>query len=193
MFRAKYHLVVFLLILFSSNAKSNPQSDFNQLKKIPANYRSFGAICEQVARLRLQKSYLPEQYKILVGLEYHNSKRILGELDIVVYSKTNGNVVMTAEVKCWKNLEAAAAKARRQLKRFFTYMRNGEDVYFRPLEKTKIKFSKRHFLNSKEMIISQKGQGPFDKGLGLTLNQLNLLRERLINCQKKRICPTLDN
>ena len=190
MFRA-YCLVAFLLVPFT--AKSTPESDFRQLKKVPANYRSFGAVCEQVARLRLQKSYSPDQYKILVGLEYHNSKRILGELDIIVYSKVHRNVVMTAEVKCWKDLEAAAAKARRQLKRFFTTIKNGEKVYFRPLEKTKIKFSKKLFLNSGEMIISQKGEGPFDKHLGLTLNQLKSLRERLIECQKNHLCPTLSN
>ena len=185
MFRVAYCLI----LLFISTAKGSLESDFNKLQKVPANYRNFGAICEQVARLRLRKSYSPDQYKILVGLVYSNSRRTLGELDIVVYSKANENVVMTAEVKCWKDLEAAAAKARAQLKRFFTTMKNGEKVYFRPLEKTKVRFSKKHFLNSKEMIISQKAEGPFDQDLGLTLKQLKTLRERLIECQKKRQCP----
>ncbi|MDC0254219.1 hypothetical protein OAK75_04930 [Bacteriovoracales bacterium] len=186
MFRVAYCLI----LLFISTAQGSLESDFKQLKKLPADYRSFGAICEQVARLRLRKSYLPDQYNILVGLVYSNSKRVLGELDIVVYSKTNENVVMTAEVKCWKDLEAAAAKGRTQLKRFFTAMKNEEKVYFRPLEKTKFRFSKRHFLRSKEMIISQKGEGPFDQNLGLTLKQLKTLRERLIKCQKQGQCPT---
>jgi Holliday junction resolvase-like predicted endonuclease len=198
MAKKKMKVIFFLCFVFPFTLFARPQysieEDFQKLKTVPADYRSFGAICEQVARLRLKKKYLPPLHKILVGLEYRNSRRTLGELDIVVYSKIAQRVFLTAEVKCWKNLEAASSKARKQLKRFYFYREGQEKIFFYPKEKTSFSFQKSHFSHSGKMIISQKSEGKssFDMDLGLTLRQLQTLRKRLLHCQKRGLCSRLD-
>jgi Holliday junction resolvase-like predicted endonuclease len=199
MVKKKMKVIFFLSFMFPFTLFARPQfsieEDFQKLKNIPADYRSFGAVCEQVARLRLKKKYLPPLYKILVGLEYRNSRRTLGELDIVVYSEIGQRVFLTAEVKCWKNLKAALSKARKQLKRFYFYRRGQEKIFFYPKEKTAFRFQKSHFSHSQEMIISQKSKevSSFDLDLGLTIRELQSLRKRLLYCQKRGFCPRFDS
>ena len=108
--------ILMSLLSFSfARSENSLEEDFNKLKNIPANYQSFGSICEQVARLRLQEKFDKKKYDFLIGLEYKNSQRTLGEVDLLVVSKKNQKVFVVGEVKCWKNLKAAMVKAKKQL------------------------------------------------------------------------------
>ena len=80
-------VILSFFLVFSSFARSQGsfERDYLILKKIPADYKSFGSICEQVARLRLKEKYNPKKFNFLVGLEYRNSNRVLGEVDLVVF------------------------------------------------------------------------------------------------------------
>ena len=169
------------------------ERDYLTLKKIPADYRSFGAVCEQVARLRLKESYDPKKFKFLIGLEYRNSRRVLGEVDLIVFSKKDNKVAIVGEVKCWKDLQAAFKKAKKQLNRFFKAIEGNEKITFHPKEPIGIKFEKNLFLGTKKMYFSQKveEQNPFENNIGLTLPQLKNLRKKLQTCQRDQKCPTL--
>ena len=184
-----------LLLTFSvfGRTGNNFERDYLILKKIAADYRSFGSICEQVARLRLKETFDPKKFNFLVGLEYRNSLRVLGEIDLIVFSKKDGRVVVVGEVKCWKNLNAAMKKAEKQLNRFFKSMKGEKKVFFYPKERVNIKFEKKAFMNAKKMYFSQKTQkiSPFKNDIGLTLLEVKKLREKLQTCQRNKECPTI--
>ncbi len=195
MFLKIFTLGLCLILNFSSFARTGDlfEKDYFILKKIPADYRSFGAICEQVARLRLKEMFDPKKFQFIIGLEYRNSRRVLGEIDLIVVSKKNKKVIVVGEVKCWKNLKAASKKAKKQLNRFFTAIKSMEKILFFPKETVNLKFKKEDFFDAKRMLFSQKveGDNPFENNIGLTLNQVKKLRQKLQVCQKNRECPSL--
>lgn len=188
-------VILYFFLAFSSFGRSQGsfERDYLILKKIPADYRSFGSICEQVARLRLKEKYNPKKFNFLVGLEYRNSNRVLGEVDLVVFSKKDGRVVIVGEVKCWKDLDAAVKKAEKQLNRFFRSMGGNQKIFFYPKERVSIKFQKKVFVNAKKMYFSQKveGKNPFKNNIGLTLSEVKKLRKKLQECQRVKECPTV--
>ena len=192
----KFFIISFSFVLsFSSFGRTGDiyESDYLILKNIPADYKSFGTICEQVARLRLKEKFDSRKFQFLVGLEYRNSQRVLGEIDLVVVSKKSQKVKIVGEVKCWRDLKAAARKAKKQLNRFFNSIKSMEKIFFYPKERVSIKFKKEDFLNARRMLFSQKvdGDNPFENNIGLTLNEVKKLRKKIQACQSKKECPSL--
>ena len=101
-------------------------------------YTSFlGKECERLAQQKIAKRYPRKKFKLLKNMTY-KIHSIAGELDIVVINKRTSKVIYIGEVKCWKNLEAAIVKAKKQLKRFFKAMNGPEEIFFYPKEKTNI-------------------------------------------------------
>ena len=47
----------FFLSSIFAQSENDLAKDYEKLKKIPANYQTFGSICEQVARLRLKEKF----------------------------------------------------------------------------------------------------------------------------------------
>ena len=191
---ASFSLIILLISASYARNNNSLEKHFLILKKIPADYQSFGSICEQVARLRLKERFDPKKFEFIIGLEYRNFRRTLGEVDLLVVSKKSEKVFVVGEVKCWKNLDAAIVKAKKQLKRFFKAMNSSEKITFHPKEKTNIKFKKESFLKAKEIMYSQKtdDENPFLNDIGLTLYQVKTLRKKLQQCQKNKKCPVLN-
>jgi hypothetical protein len=186
-----FSLLIVLLISTSIFA-SQVDEDYEVLKNVPANYSTFGTICEEVARLRMKEIYPSDQYDVIIGIEYSNSRRTLGELDVVVFDNFRDEAVVIAEVKCWKNLTGAYRKAIDQLTRFENaiYDRSVKSLskdgaYMRD-------FTYTQFDEDPEMItISQNGgrRHGFDMELGINLSDAKELRNKLVKCQNEGRCP----
>src|SRR5690606_9004921 len=97
---------------------------FEELRDLPISYEQKGQICEQVARLQLDDIYPPHAYDINIGIEYIVHNRTIGELDVVVTDKQTRDVILIAEVKCWKNLKGALNKAKDQRSRFIRTLKS---------------------------------------------------------------------
>ena len=96
----------------------------NGLRHIPlANLISManniGELCEFIATEYISEEYPSKDFYILRNIFYQkNRKQILGELDVVVFSKSTQKAVHIFEVKCQQNEKKAYKKAISQLERF---------------------------------------------------------------------------
>jgi len=163
---------------------------FEQLKQSAVSYENNGAICEQVTRLKLQERFPELGFRIETGIVYSDDRRTIGELDVVVFRKLDGQAILIAEVKCWKNLRSAIKKAHDQRARFQSVIQQGVPVDF---HSAKDRFDSDQFSGSPEFIaVSQKGgeSAGFDMGLDFTLNELMTLRSWLLKCQADRECAS---
>lgn len=168
---------------------------FERLKDIPEDYHDQGAICEQVARLKLQTGYPPSQYRIETGLKYMNEfHQTVGELDVVVVQEDDNQAVLVGEVKCWKNIGDALPEAKHQRTRFVDFMNSGRPIRLHPKPYRRWNLSSIRFdLKPRFILISQdedrwSGPSHFDLTLGYTLNEMHQLRARMIECQLQGDC-----
>lgn len=170
------------------------ESEFEKLASWPANYGDVGRICEELARLRFQEAYPNQEYKVLVGLKYFEGNRTVGELDIVIFDKTNDLAILVGEVKCWKNMQGAMSKARKQLRRFKTYVQKPNAIsHFSGDEPYAAEVGSWQFEVYPEIAtIAQNGSKEygFTHEIGLSLQDAMTLRKRLQNCQRSGACPT---
>ncbi|HLE00473.1 MAG TPA: hypothetical protein VJB59_09445 [Bdellovibrionota bacterium] len=163
---------------------------FEQLKQSAVSYENNGAICEQVTRLKLQERFPERGFRVETGIVYGEDRRTIGELDVVVFRKSDDQAILIAEVKCWKNLRSAIKKAHDQRARFQGVIQQGLPVDFRS---AKDRFDLNQFSGSPEFIaVSQKGgeSAGFDMGLDFTLEELMTLRSWLLRCQANRECAS---
>lgn len=116
--------ILFLSIWFllSSPAYPRDAADLDQtldrLLYSGNNFSSFGSVCEELAKERLNERFDSQDFMIHLGVTYRDRHRILGELDVVVERVWDQEIILVAEVKCWKNLVKARQKALSQLSRF---------------------------------------------------------------------------
>ena len=171
--------------LFASITFAVPVEDYVQiLKDVPMSYEPAGAICEQVAREEMKAHYPVNQYDIVTGIAYGERGRTLGELDVIVFNRTTNTAVMIAEVKCWKDLNAALSKALSQRKRFITNIRANKNLLMVGNGRT---YSSQQFRDSNLIFttISQAGGKDFgfDYALEHDLHQLMYLRGLTLRSQ----------
>lgn len=166
-----------------------------KLLKAPVNYEVIGNVCEQLAKLKSQELFPEDEYEIFVGIEYgHRNGRVLGELDLVVSRKHDREVVRIGEVKCWRKLSGALAKAKMQLERFRSSIsRIPQRLEFTHRNSTNPEaFQVTQFDEEPEYVsIAQQGavaQG-FDEELDLSLNEVIHLQKRLVEQQRRRFAP----
>jgi len=178
-----------LLSLIPCLALADPVSELvEKLKGTAERYEIVGTICEQAARIELERDFQPPRYKIETGISYGNDNRTIGELDVVVFD-SDSKVAMVAEVKCWKNLSRALQKARSQRKRFQETISSGAKVRFWDKDNdrhTYSQFTAIQYFDS----ISQKGgkAAGFDRELSMPLDDLMEARRRLISCNAGGRC-----
>jgi len=176
-------------LLVSVQVFAGINEDFRALKDSGVDYQVIGAVCEEVARLRIQEEY-GSKYVVVTGVEYGDANRTIGELDVVVFENATQKVVRVAEVKCWKDYKGALAKARNQRQRFITNLESGKTLYFEALHND-YKFKKEQFVGNKTFqTISQKGSkaAGFDVELPYELKELMQLRQMMIDCQANHQC-----
>ncbi len=190
-------LTAFFFLSYSTIALSTPQQledDFDTLKSIPNDYTVFGTICEQVAQLRMEEVYDHDDYEVVTGIVYENHSWTLGELDVVVFDRFTQKAIVIAEVKCWRNLNKAQRKAQRQLNRFKHAIRDGHKVnHIFEGDDRLHEFSREQFMDDPQYLtISQEGGKScgFDMNLGLSLDEVKSLRNKLISCQRRGECAT---
>lgn len=177
----------FLIVVFFSFSSyaADIEPIFNALKQSAVNYEPDGAVCEQVARLKLQVDYPPADFLISGGVEYSTGDETLGELDVVVIEKSSNKVVMIAEVKCWKNLQQAMDKLKAQRDRFtWNLTKFPQQIHFTSYDG--LQFQVDQFKGiSNFRSISQLGgiRRGFDVELEFTLSELRELRMKLLKCQ----------
>lgn len=182
--------VFVLALLFVSSAFADWAQDFSELKEIPRSYEDAGSICEEVARLEMQREYPAPQYKVEVGIAYGDGTRTIGELDVVIFDTNLNKAIKVAEVKCWKDVPAGLQKAKEQRARFLKYNASGKSLYFHSTS-TDQTFPREQFGYVKEFFsIAQKGslQDGFDVELSYTLREMHNYRFEMLRCQNKGLC-----
>ncbi len=181
-------------VFFSLAAPAAPIQDlFTQLRDSGLNYEVVGTVCEQVSRLELQKVYPVSQYEVVNGIEYGDATRTIGELDVVVFDKATKKAVLVGEVKCWKDLKSAIAKARDQRFRFQKSL--AKDI---ALHDYQTDYDKEQFSSvQKYVAIAPKGAkaAGFEVDMENSLGELMQLRDMLMTCQDQGQCapPSRDH
>jgi hypothetical protein len=96
---------------------------------------SVGSMCEHLAYIEQSKIYSSNRYKLLQNIEYKSGKKILGELDLIVFDQSEQKVIKIFEVKCSKNIFDACTKSDIQLARFKSHIKRAisgrQKLYFR--------------------------------------------------------------
>jgi len=176
-----------VLILLSISAAAAPLPDlFEKLRDSALNYEVVGTVCEQVSRLELMKTYPPSEYEIVNGIEYGDSDRTIGELDVVVFEKSTKKAILVGEVKCWKNLDSALTKARNQRQRFQRSLSQNIEMHDHAND-----YDQTQFLEvQKYVAIAPKGgvEAGFEMDMENSLDELMHLRKMLLDCQQQGQC-----
>lgn len=186
-------LSIQLVLLTTAFGARSEEEYFHELAKVPTSYVVFGTVCEQMARLDLQEEFPSREYDIQVGIEYHDRSRTIGELDVIVFRKSDAEAIFVAEVKCWRDLNGARKKADDQLNRFRVQRERESEIEFRSHDGMTNYFDWTQFDEeiSYEAISQAGGKAAgFDRVLRLDLEAIKRLHRRLVQCQENRNCPS---
>lgn len=185
--RLRSSLLLGWIIAIATTSQAAPLPELVEaLRDSAVNYEVVGTVCEQVARLELQKVYPESDYAIVNGIEYGDKHRTIGELDVVVFAKSNKKAVLVAEVKCWRNLQGALKKAREQRNRFIGSL--SKNIYLQDSTST---YDKSQF-NQVEKYVAIAPQGAtkagFEMDMENSLEELMDLRDMMMDCQRRGQC-----
>ncbi len=187
-------LVALSLLSFSSLGLSRrnltTQEIEQMLLKLPVDYSTKGIVAEEVARITVYQLFPIEEYEIRRGLQYFDSEGLTaGELDIVVFERSSGKVVMVGEVKSGSS-EAGIRKALQQKERFLEYMKKGLIAKITLQTNPDITFDLSRFAEFKDFriigVVGQQHEELLDMTLGLDRRQMNELSRRLKDFQRYR-------
>lgn len=187
--------IAFIVLAFASQAFAGLGEDFAKLKNSGSDYTVVGMVCEEVAKLRFEEEFPASKYEVVTGIEYNDGNRTIGELDVVVFDRVTQRAVRVSEVKCWKDLSGALAKARNQRQRFINHLKSNLPIYFRSL-RSQHQFKEANFLNVTDFAaVAQKGSkaAGFERELPYELRELMQLRQMMISCQNQRQCARPQN
>ncbi|MDG0815192.1 hypothetical protein [Bdellovibrio svalbardensis] len=181
----------FLLLLTASAAQAKDiQPLFEALRDSGEKYSVVGTVCEQVAKLDMQQIYPAPQYTVITGIQYGTKKRVIGELDVIVFQNDSKKAILVGEVKCYQDPHAGISKAREQRTRFLSAIRSKTSLLMACLGKP-CTVSERNFKGIQQFIsIGQEGtkSAGFDVELNYSLDDLMALRAQLMECQDKGEC-----
>jgi hypothetical protein len=180
------------ILLFAGFAQASLQDEMEALRDTPRSYVDTGAICEEVARLDVQKEFPKPQYTVINGIAYSGENGTIGELDVVIFDNNTQKVIKIAEVKCWKDLKGGLKKARDQRQRFLSWNKSGKKLKFKSTSDGRV-FPQDQFDYVTEFVsIAQKGatRSGFDAELNYTLPELMQLRQMMMQCQSRGECAT---
>jgi hypothetical protein len=185
-------LASILVLFFSLNTFAAPLPELlEDLRDSGVNYEIVGTVCEQVARLELQKQYPPQNFEIINGIEYGDNDGVIGELDVVVFEKATKKAVLVGEVKCWRDLRSALSKAKEQRRRFVLNL--SRKIELHDYESS---FDKSQFDHiQKYVAIAPKGSDAygFEMAMENSMEELMKLRQMLMECQDRGQCKAADH
>ena len=197
-------VISIVVAVLSSQASATSESEldelYQKLRQVPISYQTFGTVCEQIARIELIAEYPADKFEIVTGILYkgkdeQGSYRTLGELDVVVLDKSDNEAIIIAEVKCWKDLDAARSKARKQLKRFAHYMQISTNLTMYLTENIKRHFKMQQFDEQPKYLAVSQDDGKehgFGMTIGVSLDEASALRDKLLSWQNRHP-PTRQN
>jgi len=182
-------LFILLSMILGNAARADSASEiFDQLKDSGEKYEIVGTICEQVARIDLEREYPAPRYVVETGISYGEGARTIGELDVIVF-ESGGKAVLVAEVKCWKSLSGGLKKAKVQRARFRDTLKGGSQ--FRLWDKSHPSHAPAAFKELKTFVtIAQSGAkaAGYDRELAYSLDDLLAARTLLLSCQNSGEC-----
>lgn len=152
-----------------------------------------GTICEYLAKDVLERKYDPDLYRVVIGVQYGQSRNAMGELDLTVVDLEYNEAVFIGEVKCWKDAKAGLRKAKKQLSRFRNAHYDNRVNWVKILSPGYSDFvvSKRTYNGSYEVgYVAPKGtrKAGYTHELDLTLEEAMTLRKRIMDCQDSGRC-----
>lgn len=176
--------------------EAHQATDYSELSSIPAKYEVIGTICEYLTAIRLRDQYPANNFNIEVGIEYRAGGRVVGEIDVVVFRKSDNEAVLVGQVKCRKNLGSAAHQASEQNERFFNTMSGvGQHtgfVTFRSTSNAALVVVQSQMDEVHAAITASQDGGierGFDMTIGYDLDTAMAMRDSLISCQHSGQCP----
>jgi hypothetical protein len=180
-------VLAYVLLLLPTFTFADSVSELVQkLKNTEEAYNITGTICEQAAKIELEREFQPPRFNIQTGISYGMGGSTMGELDVVVFDADK--VTMVAEVKCWKDFGDALQKAKSQRKRFQQALGSGRELLF---WHDKVQYDPAQFNGLRVFeSISQKGgkANGFNRELSFSLDELMDARQRLLTCQAGGRC-----
>ncbi|MFN8790170.1 MAG: hypothetical protein ACK5Y2_01790 [Bdellovibrionales bacterium] len=182
--------IALLVLVFATQTFAGMGEDFAKLKNSGSDYTVVGTICEDVTKLRFEEEFPSTKFEVVTGVEYNDGNRTIGELDVVVFDRLTQKAVRVSEVKCWKDMNGALAKARNQRQRFINHLKSNLPIYFRSL-RSQHQFKEANFLSVTDFAaVAQKGSKAvgFERELPYELRELMQLRQMMISCQNQRQC-----
>ncbi len=191
MYKSMFSLTLLFVLSLGSISFAGMEEDFEALRSTPRSYEDAGAICEEVARLRVADEYPAPQYEVVTGIAYADSQRTIGELDVIVFDKNIDRAIKVAEVKCWKDPRGGLKKAQQQRQRFLSNVRSGKALQFVSTGVDGKRYSKDQFSQIQVFTtIAQKGttENGFDQELEYTLKEFHAFRSKMIACQQAGEC-----
>lgn len=177
----------------SLNTSSKLNEAFQRLKDVGVDLQPTGTICEYLAKEKLEETFNPEQFQIILGIQYGEQRNAVGEIDLTVMDLVHDEVVYIAEVKCWKNPSAGLKKAKSQLNRFINYLEGNKVNWMKILAPgyDNIFVSSRLFNSGFDVgYIAQKGTSRkgYTHELSFSLKEAMILRSMIMKCQSQGKC-----
>ncbi len=187
-----FGLACFIAIFNSAQcfAQSSLDKTYESLMKKNYDYTVYGVVCEVLAKDMIEKSYPSDRYNIVIGIAYKNRRRTIGELDLVILRKSDGEAISVGEVKCGRNLSATLKKAKTQLRRFHSY-RNSDQLDRLTFTDNHEEYKPRQF-DGQISYFSVAQRGAKDAGftfeIPISHKEIKSLHERLKSCQSHPDC-----
>ncbi len=172
-------------------------ADYQELSQIPAKYEVIGTVCEYLTAIRLRDQYPASDYFIEVGIEYKVGGRVIGEIDDVVFRKSDREAVAVVQVKCRQHMSRAHHQASEQNERFEDTMNSlgsqqSRAVTFRSTSNPHLVVTEANMDEVETFITASQDGGDlhgFDVTIGYDLDEAMAIRERLLACQSSGACP----
>lgn len=181
--------------VFAGTASVNQA--YERLKNIGVDLQPTGTICEYLAKETLEKKYSPEQFRVVIGVQYGETTDAMGELDLTVVDLEYDEVVYVGEVKCWKDPRAGLKKAKEQLARFKGAQHSSRVNWMKILAPgySDLQITSRHYDSNFETgYVAQKGsrKSGYTSELDFTLSEAMEIRARIRACQSSGECRVLN-
>ncbi|WP_142695894.1 hypothetical protein [Bdellovibrio sp. NC01] len=190
----RFTLFLTLVFVTHQSFAGDIQAAFQSLQNVGENWEPDGAVCEQLARLKIRAAYPENQYTITGDIEYDTGALTIGELDVIVIEKSSNRVILVQEVKCWKNFAGGLEKAQSQKLRFLWHLgKTPQAMRFTSYDGTKL--TAANFASSFPFVFVSQAGGVakgFDEELDLNLSEIKQLRMQLLKCQDQGHCKKPD-
>lgn len=182
--------MVLVLSFVSGVAAAAWEDDFLILKNRAVSFEPAGAICEELGKIKYEKTLSDPQLEVITGIEYDDGRMTIGELDLLVYNHATQLFETVIEVKCWRSFKGGLEKARDQRKRFLTHLHSKKPMNLVDTN-TQKRYPREAFLKiTKFATLGPMGsiEEGYDDELDYSFRELNKFRGLMLDCQLHGDC-----